>query len=317
MSKRRDPNPEFDLFIPALGDLPLKDQREVMERPFFSLQKRKRLKPIEYHSPDGEAWVRVQAIPDYGMATIWDADILIWATSTLNRMKQQGLNDLPRTLTTTPYDLLRAIKRSTGGRDYQELQAALLRLQTTSITTSIRATKRRQKSGFNWLDSWTFDTDADTDQPRGMTLTLSDWVYEGIVNEKSLLTMHPDYFLLSGGLERALYRIARKHVGSQQGGWTCRVEVLRDKTGSDAKPKEFNRMLRKVVEADQLPEYGMELTETADRSPAVLFRLRGEAEALALAEKMRAEEERRTRMAADRQHADQVDAYMDKLAGRR
>ena len=37
MSKRRDPNPEFDLFIPALGDLPLKDQREVMERPFFSL----------------------------------------------------------------------------------------------------------------------------------------------------------------------------------------------------------------------------------------------------------------------------------------
>ena len=149
MSKRRDPNPEFDLFIPALGDLPLKDQREVMERPFFSLQKRKRLKPIEYRSPDGEAWVRVQAIPDYGMATIWDADILIWAASTLNRMKQQGLNDLPRTLTTTPYDLLRAIKRSTGGRDYQELQAALLRLQTTSITTSIRATKRRQKAGFN------------------------------------------------------------------------------------------------------------------------------------------------------------------------
>jgi hypothetical protein len=38
VSKRRDPNPEFDLFIPALGDLPLKDQREVMERPFFSLQ---------------------------------------------------------------------------------------------------------------------------------------------------------------------------------------------------------------------------------------------------------------------------------------
>jgi len=146
VSKRRDPNPEFDLFIPALGDLPLRDQREVMERPFFSLQKRKRLKPIEYRSPDGEAWVRVQAIPDYGMATIWDADILIWAASTLNRMKQQGLNDLPRTLTTTPYDLLRAIKRGTGGRDYQELQAALLRLQTTSITTSIRATKRRQKA---------------------------------------------------------------------------------------------------------------------------------------------------------------------------
>ena len=46
MSKRRDPNPTFDLFIPLMNDLPLKDQREVMERPFFSLQKRKRLKRV-------------------------------------------------------------------------------------------------------------------------------------------------------------------------------------------------------------------------------------------------------------------------------
>src|SRR3546814_13147589 len=76
--------------------LPLKDQREVMERPFFSLQKRKRLKPIEYRSPDGEAWVKVEAMPAYGMATIWDADILIWAASVLNRMKEQGVNDMPR-----------------------------------------------------------------------------------------------------------------------------------------------------------------------------------------------------------------------------
>src|SRR3546814_8885853 len=29
VSKRRDPNPTFDLFIPLMNDLPLKDQREV------------------------------------------------------------------------------------------------------------------------------------------------------------------------------------------------------------------------------------------------------------------------------------------------
>ena len=33
MTKRQNPNPEFDLFIPLMGDLPLKDQRETMERP--------------------------------------------------------------------------------------------------------------------------------------------------------------------------------------------------------------------------------------------------------------------------------------------
>lgn len=98
--------------------------------------------------------------------------------------------------------------------------------------------------------------------------------------------MHSNYFLLCGGLERALYRMACMHVGSQYGGWLCRVEVLRDKTGSDAQPKEFNRMLRRVIEADQLPNYAMELTETTDRSPAVRFRRRGEVEARALAEQM-------------------------------
>ena len=75
-------------------------------------------------------------------------------------------------------------------------------------------------------------------------------------------------------------------------------------------------MLRRAIEADQLPDYGMELTETTDKSPAVLFRLRGEAEALAFGERMRAEEERHARFAADRQRADQVDAHMDRLAGR-
>ena len=317
MTKRQNPNPEFDLFIPLMGDLPLKDQRETMERPFFSLQKRKRVKPIEYSSPDGETWVKIEAIPAYGMATIWDADILIWAASTLNRMREQGVNDLPRTLRTTSYDLLRAIKRDTSGRAYQELQAALQRLQTTSISTSIRAPKRRTKAGFNWLDKWTLEVDPDTDQPRGMTITLSDWVYEGIMGERSLLTMHQDYFLLTGGLERALYRIARKHAGNQKGGWTCRVEVLRDKTGSDSKPKEFNRMLRKVVEADQLPDYAMHMAATAYGSPAVLFRLRGEAEALALTAKLEAEQERRNRFDADRRRAAEVDDLMDKLAGER
>jgi len=317
VTKRQNPNPEFDLFIPLMGDLPLKDQRETMERPFFSLQKRKRVKPIEYSSPDGETWVKIEAIPAYGMATIWDADILIWAASTLNRMREQGANDLPRTLRTTSYDLLRAIKRDTSGRAYQELQAALQRLQTTSISTSIRAPKRRTKAGFNWLDKWTLEVDPETDQPRGMTITLSDWVYDGIMGERSLLTMHQDYFLLTGGLERALYRIARKHAGNQKGGWTCRVEVLRDKTGSDSKPKEFNRMLRKVVEADQLPDYAIEMAKTADGSPAVLFRLRGEAEALALTARLEAEQERRHRFDADRRRATEVDDLMDRLAGGR
>jgi plasmid replication initiation protein len=293
--------------------VPLKDQRETMERPFFSLQKRKRLKPIEYTSQDGQAWVKVEAMPAYGMATIWDADILIWAASVLNRMKEKGANDLPRTLKTTTYDLLRAIKRTTGGKDYQELQAALQRLETTSIRTSIRAPKRRTEAQFGWLNGWTLEVDEATGQPRGMTLTLSEWVYEGIVSEKSLLTMHPDYFLLTGGLERALYRIARKHAGQQLGGWVCRVEVLREKTGSDSSAKEFTRMLKKIVERDQLPEYVLSFTKTGDGAPALHIVPRDaeeKAEVKAALDAMAAHTRRRQ---AEDARVAEVDARMERL----
>ena len=147
-----------------------------------------------------------------------------------------------------------------------------------------------------------------------MTITLSNWVYEGIVSERSLLTMHPDYFLLTGGLERALYRVARKHAGQQRGGWTCRVELLREKTGSDSTVGEFNRMLRKLIEADQLPEYTLSMTKTGEGAPAVLFELRGAAEAAELHAKLEADRERRERAEAERRRTQEVDALMDRLA---
>jgi plasmid replication initiation protein len=96
--------------------MPLRDQREMMERPFFSLAKSKRVKPIDYTSPDGKLWVHVSANPDYGMATIWDADILIYCASVLADMARRGANDIPRKLHVMPYDLLRAIGRPTTGR---------------------------------------------------------------------------------------------------------------------------------------------------------------------------------------------------------
>ena len=76
-------------------------------------------------------------------------------------------------------------------------------------------------------------------------------------------------------------------------------------------------MLRRVVEADQLPDYTMETTETADKSPAILFRRRGAAEARALAERARAEEEQRARFDADRRRTQEGDVRMDRLAKRR
>lgn len=302
MSKRAIRNQEFDLFIPQVSDLAWKDQRELMERPFFSLGKRKRLKPIEYVSPDGDVTVRVSANPQFGIATIWDADILIWATSHLNKLRERGDNDVPRTIHTTSYDLLKAIHRDTGGKGYQELAAALERLQSTTIETSLRAPRRNKRAQFGWLDEWALESDPVTGAPRGLTLTLSNWVYEGLMRERALLTLHPDYFALTGGLERAIYRIARKHAGDQPQGWTCRVSVLHEKSGSEGPLKQFSYLLKKIIAAGALLDYAITATATKDGAAALHFvrgdaaeraRIKAELDALTAADSRRAREDAR------------------------
>jgi plasmid replication initiation protein len=53
-----------------------------MAFPFFSLEKSKRTKPIIYEQ--GDIKVVIAGLTTVGIATIWDADLLIWAASQLN-----------------------------------------------------------------------------------------------------------------------------------------------------------------------------------------------------------------------------------------
>lgn len=79
----------LDPFVVATGDAPPRDQRDLMERPFFSLAKTPRTKPILYKAADIE--VQVFGMPEHGMATIWDADVLIWAASQIVAAENSGL----------------------------------------------------------------------------------------------------------------------------------------------------------------------------------------------------------------------------------
>jgi plasmid replication initiation protein len=272
MSLRKDPQKgQFDLFSPYLAEMPLRDQRETMERPFFSLAKRKRTKPISYTSPDGSVWVTVKAVADYGMATIWDADILIWATSALTAMKDRKVNDIPRTLHFHPAEMLRGINRGVGGENYERLRAALGRLQSTTIETNIRGRGKRKHRQFSWIESWSEVTDENTGQTRGMELTLSDWLYEGILMEGGVLAIHPDYFRLTGGRDRWLYRVARKHAGGNGGGgFTISVPTLFEKSGAEGSYRRFKFELKKIAEEDRMPEYHLRWEDDIQgREPAL------------------------------------------------
>jgi len=247
-----------DLFIPFIADLPLRDQREVMERPFFSLAKRKRLTPIEYVSPDGSAFVNVLPHHDFGMATIWDADLLIWASSTLNAMRKKGANDLPRTLHFQAYDLLKTIGRGTGGRDYQLMREGLDRLQATVVKTNIRVKKGKKERTFHWIEGWTDVIDQETAQSKGMSMTLSDWFFEGILMDGALLSIDPVYFSITGGRERWLYRVARKHAGGAgEGGFAIPFPTMFEKSGAEGDYRRFKFELHRIAQRNAVPGYDL------------------------------------------------------------
>jgi plasmid replication initiation protein len=263
---------QIDLFLPYLADLDLRDQREMMERPFFSLSKSKRLKPIDYTAPDGKTWVHVSANPNYGMATIWDADILIYCASILNDMKERRANEIPRVLRVMPYDILRSIGRPVSGRSYSLLNAALDRLQSTTIKTNIRADQRREAT-FSWLDSWSQIVDEKTERSRGMSIALSSWFYEGVLMAGGVLSIDRAYFDITGGRERWLYRVARKHAGGAgEAGFAIAMPTLFEKSGAEGQYRRFKFEIAAIVRENALPGYDLAFTPAAT-SPEPLLRI--------------------------------------------
>ncbi|WP_066696847.1 replication initiator protein A [Sphingobium amiense] len=259
----------LDPFVVATGDAPPRDQRDLMERPFFSLAKTPRTKPILYKAADVE--VQVLAMPEHGMATIWDADVLIWAASQIVAAENNGLTT-SRFFRFTPYHLLRAIGRSTGNRQYVLLKSALARLQSTVIATTIRNGTHWRRRQFSWINEWEEMTTR-TGRVEGMEFVLPEWFYNSVVDRSLVLMIDPAYFRLTGGIERWLYRVARKHAGHQPHGWLFEIAHLHQKSGSMARISDFALDLRRIAARQPLPGYRLQIEREHGRE---LLRIRPE-----------------------------------------
>lgn len=248
-------------FTVAIGDASPRDQRDLMERPFFSLAKTRRTVPILYEA--GEVRVEVYAVPEHGMATIWDADVLIWAASQIVEAENLGFKT-SRFLRFTPYQLLTAIGRQTGSRDYKLLKGALARLQSTVIRTTIRNGEHWRRHQFSWINEWEECTTHDG-RVEGMEFVLPDWFYRGVIDRSLVLAIDPAYFRLTGGIERWLYRVARKHAGRQPKGWLFELAHLHEKSGSLARLADFACDLRRIALRQPLPGYRLRIERDGRR----------------------------------------------------
>lgn len=242
---------QLELFVSAGGDIAARDAQDLMAWPFFSLAKTKRVRPIDFRM--GEISILVEATAEHGMATIWDADVLIWVASQIVEARDMG-RPTSRLIAATPHEILAFTRRGTGKASYERLKAGLDRLQSTTIATSIRQLGSRRRHRFSWINEWKERLDG-SGRALGIEMIVPDWFYEGVIDQALVLTIDPAYFALTGGLERWLYRLVRKHGGKQKGGWSFDFQHLHMKSGALSPPKRFAFELRDIVRRQALPGY--------------------------------------------------------------
>jgi plasmid replication initiation protein len=256
-------------------DMAPRDAQDLMAYPFFSLAKSRRTVPIHFES--GPVRISVEGAPEHGIATIWDADVLIWAASHIVQARDQGLRT-SRLMAATPHEILTFIQRGTGSKDYRMLKSSLDRLQSTTVATSIRQSEGRRLHRFSWINEWKELPDK-RGQSYGIELILADWFYTGVVDNALVLTLDPGYFRLTGGFERWLYRLVRKHGGRQWHGWRFDLRHLHLKSGTLQRYSDFVLHLRRLVNRQALPGYRLAIARVG-HTDWLHFRCRSDVSAL-------------------------------------
>lgn len=253
-----------DLFLASITDAPWRDGLDLMSVPIVSLSKSRRVEPIRFER--GGVAVEVSAPAHIGLATVWDLDVVLWAISQVNEAMNRGETP-PPTINAPAYDILRATRRGTGGDHYERLKAALDRLTATTIRTNMRTRGGRWWETFHLVEAVAWEED-DAGRSRGVSVTLPDWLMRAVVDRR-VLALDPRYFDLTSGLGRWLYRVCRKQAGDGSAGWRWSVADLHGRSGVTRPLRSFAADLRKVVAANDLPEYALTLYTDATGAEAV------------------------------------------------
>ena len=254
---------QMDFFFKGIlhsEHLSYKDDRELMTVPMVHLGTRERTTPIIWTHPDknNNTWVKVQSAKEYSIANIHDLDVVLFVLSNIADQLNKGVKRPEKTVKTTAYNLLKSIGRNTGGVDYENLKNALRRLKSTTIETNIRTDTFKQNAMFSWIGDWVEDPNS-----KEIYITCSEFLYKGIVDDKSMLTVHPDYFKMQSGILKYLYRLARRSVGKEDKKWEWTMTTLHERSASLSSVSDFKKNVRKVIDRvnkdGNFPEYNLEI----------------------------------------------------------
>lgn len=248
-----------DLFVCDITDVILKDDLATMEHPFYSLSKKPDRETRRYEHNGN--WIEFRPSVK-GLPTIYDKDLIIYGVSQLCAAFDEG-QELPEWIEIDPYSFMVFTERGTGGRDYDSVADSLDRVDGTRFRTNVTIDGIRQDEWFGLIDGARTTFNEKTDRLESISIKFSEMVRRSVAS-RTVLTLHPDYFLLRRPIDRRVYELGRKHCG-QQAKWSCKAETLWRKSGSKSSLREFRRMLKPTLEMVNFPDYSLHLDPETDK----------------------------------------------------
>jgi len=244
---------QLNFYVPVASDIRAKNLTELMQRSWFNLSKRRRIQPIEHRI--GDDYVHISAPPAYGIANVWDQDVLIYGISAIRHDLNQDkpFDPTVRFVAADFWEFTgrRKLGAKAGGAEFKRIWDSLQRLQSTVIQTSIRSeSSTRRTRGISWVnevDQW---VDGEG-KHLGYQMKLPDWITAPIRKERpDILTLNSQYFRLDSGLERFLYQFVRKSAGyrDDEHGWFESLDRLYEKSASTGTKDLFWHRLIKILE---------------------------------------------------------------------
>jgi plasmid replication initiation protein len=253
-----DEQPDF--FVTPFYDMGSRDSRHIMDVAVFRLGKKDKRagELIRYELSDGFVEVSSSA---YGMASVWDYDIVLMMvshlTEAMNRYRD-GKGEKPgRTFRPHVSDILKFARRGDGSRQVDEVASALDRLKGTTIKTERAGIKDQSTTAVGLINDYSILSKTDTGRISSVEIEAPKWIHKQIVegNQPDVLTVHPDYFLITLGIGRFIYRLARRAAGKNLAQWSFRK--IYERSGSTGTFNKFAFTLRAMIVANDLPEYSL------------------------------------------------------------
>ena len=220
-----------------------RNERNLMLFPFCSTAKAKRVKSIRYTSADGKRWLEVTANYEYGMAKIWDFDILRFALSKAGEVALQ-VGYFPPCIEFTAYECLKAIGRDAkAGKNYIWIEEAFDRLVSTTYKGNIFKEDENRSEVFTLINiEYIKNQQGQVDKIR---MNFNQRIQES-AKLRGLLAIDKIILREEAGIKKRLLELVAVSMG-RESSWTVGMERLQALCAHEGTLKRFKYELKQYA----------------------------------------------------------------------